>query len=267
MRPIKHIASLLALFSFTGLSCQESINSTVLVCYGKINPDSVRNYKYVILESEQFNSFDVGLMKESNELLLGYISLGEVSANRNYFDLLKERTLGKNEIWDSYYLNLRDSTTKRTLLGLVEKIREKGFDGLFLDTVDAFGPWGPSSNQANDYVSLLKEITEQFPGIHLMQNSGIALLPKSAPYVSSLALESVVTDYDFGKSAYRLRKTSGFNERVKELTEVDEQYDLSIVMIEYANTKKMANRVKNQALNLPWDYFIGKIDLAEIPKY
>ena len=267
MRPIKRLASLFALLSVTSLYCQEIRQANVLVFYGKTNPDKIRDYKYVILESEQFNRLDIKLMKESNELVLGYISMGEVAPARYYYTDLKDKTLGKNEIWDSYYLNPADSTTRSILMNLVDRIKEKGFNGLFLDTVDAYGPWGSTKDKVDDFISLLQEIKQKYPDFHLMQNSGVPLVSKSKDYINSVALESVVTDYNFDKSTYNLRTSRGFEERVKELKEMKSAYNMPVVLIEYADTKRLYNRVKQRLIPLKWDYFIGNIDLAEIPKF
>ncbi len=261
------MASFLALFSFTSLFCQEPPKASVLVCYGDINADRIRNFKYVILESEQYNPFDIRLMKETNELVLGYISVGEVSTARYYFPELKDRTLGKNSLWDSYYLDLADPVTQNALMGLVDRIKQKGFDGLFLDTVDAYGPWGPHPEKVGAYVEFISRVKEKYPDFHLMQNSGVSITPRTKDFINSVALESVITDYNFEKSDYRMRRLSEYNERVAGLKNVEEKYNLPIVLIEYANTKSMFNRVRNQATALGWDYFIGNIGLEELPRF
>ena len=267
MQPIKKIASLFALLSISGLSCQQHPNPTVLVCYAKLNPDSIRGYKYVILESEHYKRFDIQLIQEQNDLVLGYISLGEVSENRFYFDQISERTLGKNPVWESHFIDLNDSTTKKVVFALVDRIVEKGFNGLFLDTVDTYGPWGAHPENSGAYISFIKQIKEKYPDLHLMQNSGIALLPKSNLFINSVAIESIVTDYSFENLEYKLRKSNDFQERVSELNAVKTNYDLPIVLIEYADSKNLVKKVKDQLAHLPWDYFIGTIGLDQLPKY
>lgn len=267
MRPIKHIASFLAFFSMASLSCQELTESSVFISYGKINQDRIREFKYVILESEQYSRFEIDLMLESNQRVLGYISLGEVSAERSYYAQLKDRTLGKNEIWDSYFLDLTDETTIEVLLQKVAEISEKGFNGLFLDTIDVYGPWGRSPSQAEALASLLAEIKRRYPNLHLMQNSGIALLPLTNPHINSLALESIVTDYDFQNQTYAFRKVNDARERANALNEVKSSYQIDVVAIEYANTKRMYKRILKQLNATQWDYFIGQIELDGIPKF
>lgn len=268
MQPIKRFASVLALFSMTSMNCHEAIDqSTVLVCYGDVNPDKIQGYKYVILESEHYNAFDVKLIQENNDLVLGYISLGEVSSKRYYYKQIKDKTAGKNPIWDSYYLNLNDSTTQSVIMGLVDRIRQKGFHGLFLDTVDVFGPWGPQSDQVGSYVNFISLIKEKYPDLHLMQNAGLPIVPRVKDYINSVAIESVVTDYNFEKEDYRMRKISEFHQKMTELKTLNKNYNLPIILIEYADSEAMFNKVKSQLSNQDWDYFIGNIGLDNLPKF
>lgn len=265
---IKKLASLLALFSFTSMNCQEQpTKASVLVCYGDVNPDKVQGYKYVILESEHFNPFDIKLIQENNDLVLGYISLGEVSSARYYFQEIRDKTVGKNPIWDSYYLNLDDTTTQNAILGLVERIKKKGFNGLFLDTVDVFGPWGPQSANSASYVRFIALIKEKYPDFHLMQNAGLELVPRAKNFINSIAIESVATDYNFKSESYRMRRMGEFHEKVDALRSISKSHELPIILIEYADSKSMFNRVKNQISPLKWDYFIGNIGLANLPKF
>ena len=268
MLPIRYLASFLAFFSVTTLSCQDYMNTTsVFICYGEVNPDKIRNFKYAILEPDEFNAFEVGIMREFNQWVLGYISMGEVSEFRSYYKAIEDKTLGKNEIWDSYYLDLTDKRTREALLAVVDTIHQKGFNGLFLDTVDVFGPWGNSPDQADALASLLAEFKAKYPDLHLMQNSGIELLPKTQDYVSSLALESILTDYNFDEMKYAYRNRDGARERASSMNKVLKTYGMDVVAIEYADTKKMYKRVLSQLKTTSWEYFIGQIELDAIPKF
>lgn len=240
---------------------------SVLVCYGKVNPDIVRGYKYVIVESEQYTAFDIKLLKENNELVLGYISVGEVSPSRSYYEEIKDKTLGKNKIWESYFLDLDDETTKAVLLTMASQIENKGFDGLFLDTVDNYAKWGPFADRGGDMVEILRLLKEAHPNFHLMQNAGLSLIPATASYVSSVAIESVASDYNFNKEQYGMRKQREFYEKVEELQSIERQHGLPIILIEYADSKRLYNKILNQILSLEWDYFVGSVELQDLPKF
>uniref|UniRef100_UPI0040489A30 endo alpha-1,4 polygalactosaminidase n=2 Tax=Roseivirga sp. TaxID=1964215 RepID=UPI0040489A30 len=256
----------MAFFSMFGLKSQESAGS-VFISYGDINPDKIRGYKYVIVESEHFTSFDVKRLKENNQVVLGYISLGEVSVARYYFESIKDKTLGKNKVWESYFLDLSDNDTKNAILGLIQKMDKKGFNGLFLDTVDTFSEWGPYPERGDILIEFLAQIKEQFPDFYLMQNAGLSLLPKSKKYINSVAIESVASDYSFEAKEYKIRKSNDFYQKLAMLKSVKSKHDLSIVLIEYADTQKLFNRIKHEIAPLKWDFFIGNIDLQGMPSF
>ena len=256
----------MAFFSMFGLKSQESSGS-VFISYGELNPDKIRGYKYVIIESEHFTAFDVKRLKENNQVVLGYLSLGEVSSTRYYFESIKEKTLGKNKVWDSYYLDLTDESTQKAILGLIAKMDKKGFDGLFLDTVDAFSEWGPYPERGDVFVEMLASIKSEFPDFYLMQNAGLSLIPKSKKYINSVAIESVASDYSFDAKEYKIRKSRDFYQKLALLKSVKSQHDLSIVLIEYADTQKLYNRIKHEIAPLKWDYFIGNIELQSMPSF
>src|SRR6478672_3295910 len=93
--------------------------NTVLVCYGRLSPESIKGYTYVILESQHYSIYEIKRIKSQNEKVLAYISLGEVNGNAAHYNLLKDSTLGKNDIWDSYYLNLKAEKTSQILLDII----------------------------------------------------------------------------------------------------------------------------------------------------
>ncbi len=267
MRLTKYIVVLAGILLIVGYTLKQENRSGVLVCYGKLNPDKIRGYQYVILESDLYSTFDVKLIKKQNELSIAYLSVGEVSPHRSYYSAIKGKTLGKNQIWESYYLDLNDLETREVLFQQVDKIIAKGFEGLFLDTVDAFGTWGPLKDQAGAYISFIAELKNRFPSLHIMQNSGYTLLDKSNEYINSIAIESIYTDYDFKKSHYRMRDEKSQKERVDILRDVNSKYDIPVIVIEYVRTEKMRKKLQDKITNSKWHFFVGQIDLAELPTF
>lgn len=274
MLPINAI--LLVLVSITGgtVSCSEAETTqfqkpmegkpSLAVTYAKINPDRISGYQYVVLESEHYNAFDVKLLREKNDLVIGYISVGEVNPSRYYYDEIKDKTLGKNKLWNSYYLNLRDQTTLNVLMGLIDRMVKKGFNGIFLDTVDAYGQWGPLTADAPAYFNFLDAVRTLYPELHIMQNAGLSLMEGASPFVNSVAIESVVTDYNFATTTYRLRKTKSYNERLALANETYAKYGLPILLIEYAASKNLRSQVVEKITPLGFDYFIGNIELDKL---
>lgn len=241
--------------------------STVLVCYGRLNPEDIKGYDYVILEPQFYNIYEIRKIKSQNEKVLAYISIGEVNANAPHYAELKDHTAGKNEIWDSYYLDLKSEKTVNTLLRIIDRTLDKEYDGFFLDNVDNYTTWGAQPNQKQDLVNFLKTISEKHPDKIWIQNAGLELVPDTARYVDAIVIESVATNYTFDDKTYKLRAEADFKAYADKLADINKKYNLPIILIEYADTEKLYKQVLHRIKPLGFDYFIGNIDLQGIPTF
>ncbi|WP_292248475.1 endo alpha-1,4 polygalactosaminidase [Mesonia sp.] len=257
-------------FSFLlgGFASAQEFKNEVLFCYGDFYPEQIKGYQTVVLEGSHFSKADIEILKKQNKTVLGYISLGEVNSDAAYYDSLKEFTLGKNEIWDSYILDLENHYTSEVLLKLFnEAMQTKGLDGLFLDNVDNYGPYGPTPEKLPALVSFLVKVKELYPEIYLLQNAGVFITDQTQEYINAMAIESVASDYNFKTNKYRLRNFKEFEEQLERLKEIHEQYDLPIILIEYADTKKLRSKILERINPTSWPYFIGGIQLQKLPEF
>lgn len=241
--------------------------STVLVCYGKLDPALIKGYHYVILESQHYNIYEIRKIKSQNEKVLAYISLGEVNANAPHFAQLKASTLGKNDIWDSYYLDLKQPQTSKTLLSIMQNTLALGYDGFFLDNIDNYTSFGTQPQQKAELIDLLKLIRTSFPDKVMLQNAGLELVPETAALVNAVIIESIATNYTFNDKKYKLREEADFQNYVTKLNNVSQHYNLPVILIEYADTAELRDAVRKRIKNLGFEYFIGQIDLQELPKF
>ena len=252
----------------TNSSLQSTVKkSTVLVCYGKVKPESIKGYTYVILESLNYTSQQIKTIKAQNSKVFAYISLGEVNVHAPHYKILKKHTIGKNENWDSYYLNLKSIKTQETLLNIVDKTLSKGFDGLFLDNIDNFTVFGPQKDQKKDLVNVLKKIKEIYPKKEFIQNAGLDLIPETAAYINAIVVESVASGYSFKDKSYNLRNNNEFNNQLSRLKSINENTKIPIILIEYADSKKLFDQIVEKIESSKFEYFIGSIDLQSIPKF
>ena len=266
MQLIKIILLVLpSLFTTPTLGNGVMIKNAVLVCYGRLEPEVIKGYSYVILESHYYTIYEIQKIKSQNEKVIAYISLGEINANSQYFDLLKENSFGKNETWNSYYLNLRSERTIEILKEMVKNTLAIGFDGLFLDNIDNFSSYGPQSQQKAEMIGLLKMMRDENPTHILIQNSGIGLIDETAPFVNAVVMESVASNYTFEDKNYKLRNKNEFDDFIKKLRLIRKKYKLPIILIEYADTNELHNAIIKRIKPFRFHYFIGNIDLQTIP--
>ncbi|WP_166426937.1 endo alpha-1,4 polygalactosaminidase [Flavobacterium psychrotolerans] len=245
-----------------------SINrSGVLVCYGKLKPENIKGYSYVILESKYYLPSDIRVLKSNNDTVFAYLSLGEVNANASHYEELKNAILGKNEIWNSYYLDLKSEKTKQIIMQIIENTLELGYDGLFFDNIDNFSTHGPQKDQKLELIALLKTIKEKYPKKKFIQNSGLDLVSETSSYINAIVVESVASNYTFNNKSYKLRNNKDFETYMLRLKSISESFQIPVILIEYANSEILFNEIVKRIAPSNFEYFIGNIDLQNIPKF
>lgn len=267
MRRINLFFWLLPSIMIAYLSESKVNKNSVFVCYGKIKTDLIKGYSYVILEEKHYNKEEIRLLKKQNKHVVAYISLGEVNSHASHFNLLKDNTLGKNNNWNSHYLDLSKDKTIIVLSRLIKKCLDKGFDGMFLDNIDNFTSFGPQKNQKKELLSLLKKIRQANPEAFFIQNAGFELINDTSLYVNAILFESVFTNYQFSTKKYQLREQKESEVYINKIKTVTEKYNIPILLVEYADNLELYKNVQQKINNLNVSYFIGSIDLQGIPSF
>lgn len=166
-------------------------------------------YQWVVLD--RFEHPSIRPLVDQGKQVFGYVNLGEVENYTPWFDELKkeEILLVENEDWPgSFMIDLRDYRwTKRLIEQIIPFVLFKGFNGLFLDTIDnaAFlEELDPEKYKGmkEAALKLIKTIRYNYPEIKLMVNRGLDIAEEMAPYIDSLLGEVIFTDYNFKKKSY-----------------------------------------------------------------
>jgi uncharacterized protein (TIGR01370 family) len=248
----------LVLFFFPGLVQAQQIK---WVCYYSDTAPLSTLSKFDLLVFDSDHHPPLAPLKERGKTVIGYISIGEVNSTRSYFNEVKEQklTLQENKNWPgSFFIDVRNPLwTRRVVEELVPKILQKGFNGIFLDTIDN-APYLESLDarqyrgMADAMVTLIKTIRRNYPSIKIIANRGFDILQriegdidmvlgesivdsqvralqdlkKRRPSVSILTLDYInPADRAAVIQAYRRQRANGFNPYVstKELNRVFEE--------------------------------------------
>lgn len=250
-----------------GMPDTNCTQSSVFFCYGKLDPLDVKGYSYVVIESKNYSIPDVKKFKKLNGNVLAYISLGEVNSQAKYYNLLKNNTLGKNENWDSYYLDLKSPETVQTLFSIIDQILADGYDGLFLDNIDNFCSFGFQKDQKAEIVQFMTDLNARYPNHIFIQNAGLELVEKTSELVDALVIESVASDFTFDDKAYKLRNQTEYDKYIRKLHQIRRKYKLPVILVEYADTQSLHDEIVKRIDRTGFLYFIGSIDLQGIPKF
>ncbi|MBW2130534.1 MAG: endo alpha-1,4 polygalactosaminidase [Deltaproteobacteria bacterium] len=145
-------------------------------------------------------------------LLLGYVSTGEVEEGGHLWPWVKEESflLKKNGRWNTWIMDVRDLRWRELLLGrIIPSVLRRGFDGLFLDTVDSC--LGLTLGDEEEQYSgiplalegLIREIRDRFPRAVLAMNRGLPLLPAVAGVLDCVVIEGLYSEYAGPEKGYR----------------------------------------------------------------
>ncbi len=267
MRHIKFFFFLIPTLLITLFFTNDMKKNNVLFCYGKLKPEEIKGYDYLILEAKHYFPSNVRVLKSQNNKVLAYISLGEVNINAAHYNELKNSTLGKNKIWNSFYLDLKSEKTIEIILKIVDETLNKGYDGLFLDNFDNYCMYGQQKDQKEYLIKLLKKIKEKYPNKTFIQNAGLEIIDQTHEYIDAIAIESIASSYTFKTKKYSLRDNSLFETSMKNLETINEKFKMPIILIEYADTEVLYKQIEDKIGVSKFDYFIGNIDLQHLPKF
>ena len=237
------------------------------VCYGKINPESIKGYQLVVLESAHYSPSEIAIFNENNTHVVAYISLTEVNKNASFYTDIAPFTFGENTTWNSCFMDLENKNVQRILEEEIRKIKQKGFQGLFIDNVDNVSKWGKLHHQKEAFVSFLKKIKTKHEELYLVQNAGLFLAEELDQVTNAIVVESVVSAYNFNENAYALRDVETKSERINSLKLVRKKTKKPIYLIEYAKTNSMKKTILQELKKLGFKAFISQINLQYFPKF
>jgi uncharacterized protein (TIGR01370 family) len=237
------------------------------VCYSKITPHQLQNYEMVIVEPDFYTQEEMQALRATGTKVIAYISLGEVDTNRWYFPLMEaEGFLGKNENWNSYFLDLKAKKVREIITTqVVPEIMAKGADGLFFDTVDAVSPETPRSYLQPYMANLIQRIRVQYPDKTIIQNAGLFLLNDTKENIDAFLTETLASNYSFTEQEYQIRNQEEFNDRLNWLEEYSSETGKPFFIIDFANTNYQRQKIKSRLDTLRKPYFISNIGLSELP--
>ncbi len=181
-----------------------------IIYYSDVYPDDeFANYDVIVFDREAHPP--LGNLNSKGKVILGYISGGELDSGRSDFEQIKQNQilLEENPNWKgSFIVDVRrPSWTAHVIEDVIPEILRKGFDGIFIDTLDSVEDLevrhpekykGMIEGTAN----MIKTIRMHYPNMKIMVNRGYKVLPHIAREIDYVLAEGTLAEYDFktGKS-------------------------------------------------------------------
>lgn len=240
----------------------------------KLNHKEFKPYDVVVLDSNV--DAEVKYLQEQDKLTIGYLSLGEISDHRDYFDLAKSKglLLEENPNWPgSYTVDVRKKEwVKIVIEKLVPQLLFKRFNGVMIDTVDqiaALEQKDPKKYQGMKQAAahLILAIRKHYPQMTIMMNRGFDIVPQVANSLNILLGESVYTKYNFETKTYEKVSPSDYEWQVNKLNEARKLNPLiQIFTLDYWNPDdkefiKEIYRVERENGFVP---YVSTVDLQQV---
>jgi uncharacterized protein (TIGR01370 family) len=267
MMKLKHSWSSL-FFSFFLMPCVSAQglappHSTAIFYAPNPPAELLGKFQRVVVEADNVRPTDLQALHEKGAKVFAYMSVGEVAPSRSWYKQVSpDWILGRNRVWDSDVLDLTDPDWQKFVMdNLVAPLAEKGYDGLFLDTLDSFQLYVTSEQerqqQADALAGLLKNIRKTWPQMQLIANRGFEVMPEIAPLLEAVVAESLFASWDNAKQVYHPANEEGRKWLLGRLQAIQQDYGLEVIIIDYLppaqreEARKLAERI--QALGFtPW---------------
>ncbi|WP_335873036.1 endo alpha-1,4 polygalactosaminidase [Bacillus sp. 2205SS5-2] len=175
--------------------------------------EEMNKYDVLIVEPNFYQAKSVKALQKSGTKVYGYLSIMEAGTwnetmmrkwrEEDYFRQQGEKVYF--EKWQSYLMNITSKHYRNLLLEeLNDQIIEKGFDGVFFDTVGDIDDYFKEDadiyeQQVFGLLELLEEVKDRYPNILMIQNWGINLFMEyTHPYMDAIMWEDF-QDYELNE--------------------------------------------------------------------
>ena len=155
-----------------------------------------------------------GSARSRRPLYLAYLSVGEVDRDGPIARILSKAPdggrgvyLSKNAFWNSHVADIQNPVFRSALFERVERDLQKGFSGLFLDTLDSpldYEERHPRKGAGlrSALVSFVETLHATYPRLVIVGNRGFPILPALAPSLSGVLFEDFCTRYSERQRRY-----------------------------------------------------------------
>lgn len=232
--------------------------------YYTSNPpsDILAQYDWVVLNADNITAEELERIKASGASVFAYLSVGEADRSKEWSDEVDPSVfIGSNEAWNSDIPDLASAAWIELVTNRAEKIKNRGFDGLFLDTLDSYTalPLEPEqiAAQREALAELVERIHAVFPGGKLIFNRGFEILDKAGKHAAAVAAESLLYGWDQVNRVYREVPEEDFKWLKARLDEVREAYGIPAIVIDYLppSRRELAREAAKRVMSygfIPW---------------
>lgn len=200
--------------------------------------DILGQYDWVVLDPGSVTAEDVENIKASGASVFAYLSVGEADRSEDWRGAIDPSVfIGSNEAWNSDIPDLANPVWVEFIARRAAELENRGFDGLFLDTLDSYHSLPFEQEQIDAQrealVELVGRIHAAFPDGKLIFNRGFEILGEAGEHAAAVAAESLLYGWDQVGRVYSEVPMEAFEWLRARLDEVKEVYGIPAIVIDY----------------------------------
>lgn len=188
----------------------------------KIKPSTLplieKNTCIIVIEPEDYTDADILSIKKKGYKILGYLSIGTISTERSFYKTYSKYKKKRLPDWHKeYYMDMTKTQWTDFLISRAKKLKNRGFDGWWLDNLDVYEEYKSSKTFAACW-DLLKS-TKNIGG-YVMVNGGSEFfdnamdkkkdLSKIVDGITQEEVFSLIKNYS-GKGTFGVQKANQSN--------------------------------------------------------
>lgn len=234
LKPLSLMVALVLNLLLVPSSYSEGNQPTKSIAFYYSTVDSIRellSYDRVVLTPDQISISQISKLQKAGTHVYAYLSVGEANNIET-----KAKALGENIAWNSTIMDLNDPKWQDYLVKEAARLKNKGFDGLFLDTLDSYqmiykDPLSEGYLQQKDaLIKVVNSIAEQVDEVLL--NRGFEILNQLQKLPSAVVSESLKYGYDANNNSYFKRTPADTKWLQNKLSEVQNK-KIETIVIDY----------------------------------
>ena len=193
--------------------------------------------------------------------LFAYVSIGEIHASRSWAARVPaDWRIASNAAWASTVIDQAAPGWAEFVADtIVAPLWEKGYRGLFLDTLDSYrlATGADMDAQQAGIVRTLKHLRARFPGIRLILNRGFEFLPELRGEVYAVAAESLYRGWNAASNRYQEVSEADRDWLRQQLARARDAFGLPAIAIDYVPpnqrplARETARRIQADGF-IPW---------------
>ena len=215
-----------------------SVQPAVAFFYGdKVPAGALSGFDVVVVEPD--SGFDPATQHDRHTAWFAYVSVGEVTPQRQYYAAMpKEWLAGNNPAWESKVVD-QDAPGWPAFYvkQVIAPLWRQGYRGFFLDTLDSYQliarTGADRERQQAGLVAVIRANKKRYPRARLMFNRGFEILPQVHDLVYAVAFESLYSGWDQANQRYTTVPQADRDWLLGQARIVSDRYALPVIAIDY----------------------------------